>query len=183
MENYDINETADDFTFDEDDYLAEMRQEYVKEHKNYYIDICAGIETGDIETAARLAHTIKSSAAMIYEPALSEISAILEKLLMQGDIPDANTLKSFGDEFNKVLNNIGEVEQIVINEEDKLGIDESINLLNKVKPLVAEQSLECMDMLETLRRIPGSEEFCEKIRSYEFDEAVEELEKLLNSLA
>ena len=176
------NENIDDLQFDEQDRM-ELRYEFAKLHKGYYEEISQAYEMGDTELVRRLAHTLKSSAALIHESKLSELSKEIEQKLRNGVMPEIDFLASFRDEFIKVMADIGEKTLIPVKAEELLGEDEARRLLDMTEPMLKAKKVESIDMLEGLRKIFGSEDLCERLEYYEFDEALSELKKLRESLA
>jgi len=160
----------------------ELRYEFVKTHKDYYEQICERLGSGDFKTAWRLTYTIKSSAGLICEPFLAKLSGDLVACIIKGDSPDECTLADFKNELDRVIAEIGVKKRILVSSDQLLGKDESFQLLNRVEPLIVNQNGEFLSMLESLRKIPGSEVLCENLESYNFDKALSELINLRETL-
>ena len=179
--NNDISTDINDREFDEQ-LKRELRYEFVKAHKDYFEQICKHLDDGDSDTARRLTHTIKSSAGLIHERTLSKLSENLESQIDGGGSPDKHVLVDFEKEFDRVINEIGEKERVSVSDDELLGKDESLQLLDTVEPLIKAQKGESLNMLDSLRKIPGSEEFCENLETYDFDAALSELINLRKTL-
>ncbi|MCL2248248.1 MAG: Hpt domain-containing protein [Oscillospiraceae bacterium] len=177
-----IFENVDDLEFDEQ-LKRELRYEFVKVHNNYYEQICENLDKRDFETAQRLTHTIKSSAGLIHELVLAKLSEDLESQIIEGNSPNKDTLIAFKNEFDRVITEIGVKERVLLTACELLGKDESLELLDIVEPLIIRQSGESLKMLDRLRKIPGSEELCENLDAYDFDNAISELMRLREILS
>ncbi|MCL2226904.1 MAG: diguanylate cyclase [Oscillospiraceae bacterium] len=90
--------------------IAKLRIDFVRHHKNAFIEMCNAIDTGDTETAHRLAHTIKGSAGLILESALARTAEKVEQVLAEAAAPTDSQLSALEREFVRVLLDIGEVE-------------------------------------------------------------------------
>ncbi|MCL2171444.1 MAG: response regulator, partial [Defluviitaleaceae bacterium] len=88
--------------------LTELKAIFVKTHKTSISTIHQALDEGDIDTAHRLAHTIKSAAAMIYENALSEAAQKIELVLAKKQQPTHAQLSTLKTELDHVLHSIGE---------------------------------------------------------------------------
>jgi HPt (histidine-containing phosphotransfer) domain-containing protein len=162
--------------------LEKLRHDFAKRHKNSFTDTMHAIETGDLETAHRLAHTIKGLAGLIFETPLSDIANEIELVLEKREKPTSIQLNKFEREFNNVLKGIGEIEQPAAYDGEYLGAEEALALFEKLAPLLATNNATCLDMLNDLRKIKGSEEICTSIENFNFKEAAKEAAILTDEL-
>jgi len=88
-----------------DRYLQErFRESFFKENQTKYEDITKALDTGDIKLAHRLAHTLKSNAALLGKENLRKASAEVEALLKDGkNLVTQEHLDLFRAELNSVL--------------------------------------------------------------------------------
>jgi HPt (histidine-containing phosphotransfer) domain-containing protein len=156
--------------------LAELKKLFVKNHINTMSTIRQSLEN-DAETAHRLAHTIKSSAAMIFEDTLSEAAKDIELVLAKKEQPTAEQLSALEAELERVLSIIAEPQAITA-VDSPLNPQEALALLDKVEPLLKNRNSTCMELLPDLRRIPDSDLLCTQMENYNFSDALKTLEAL-----
>ena len=83
--------------------LNVLRPMFVDSQKYAIDDIYQAVENRDIKTAHRLAHTLKSSAWLIYETRLAELAKKAELMLLQGEMPAPGLLAELERELSGVL--------------------------------------------------------------------------------
>ena len=156
---------------------------FVKENQNAYESIVGLLVAGDIKTAHRIAHTLKSAAGYLKKYELQDASASLEKSL-SGETPgfkpeQLDTLKK---ELSSALL---EFEPVVEQEngnssgeavETNLSDDELKSLLKEIKPLLEKGDFYASKYADRLRAIEGMETLAERIDDYDFQGALELLE-------
>ena len=162
--------------------LTELKTLFVKNHKNTISTIRQALDEGDIDTAHRLAHTIKGSAAMIYEDILSQTAKEMEFVLAKKEQPTQKQMLALEAELERALLSIGTQAARTPADNANLSAKESLALLDKVKPLLASRNAACMAMLGDLRKIPFAESLCSQIEDYNFKDALETLEELQKKL-
>jgi len=158
--------------------LGKLRADFVKNHKNVFIDITHALDAGDAETAHILAHTLKGLAGLIHEPTLAQIAAQFEQVLTSGKKPEADQLSDLESELNSVLASIGESEMVTFGDEVLLDKEDAVALLDKLELSLASQNTDCINLLDALRAIPQSGELCRQIEDFNFRVALEALIKL-----
>jgi len=179
--NNSIYTSEEDFEFDEQ-LKRELRYGFVTTHKDYFEQISKSLKNKDFGTARRLTHTIKSSAGLIHEITLAKLSEDLESQIIKGESPDKEVLADFEIEFNRILSEIGEKERVSVSVDELLEKGESLQLLDAVEPLIKSQNGDSLNMLDSIRKIPGSEELCENLETYDFDAALSILVNLRETL-
>jgi len=166
-----------------------LKVQFIKKNRNVHNEISKAIDTGDIELAHRLAHTLKSNAAQLNKTILQHVSEEIEDNLIGGkSLVTPNQMETLEIELNSV---IAELEPEVAGLESEaaesaqgeasasLMIVDARNLLEKLEPLLKSSDPECFELTDSLRLIPGSEELVAYMEDFDFESAVEVLYKLL----
>ena len=158
--------------------LEKLRSDFVRSHENTFDGIIEAISTGDIETAHRLVHSVKNSAGLINESMLMQAAQRMEDMLADGEIPESGQLSGLEHEITRVLAGIPKLEiakPSVVSGFDK---DKAMALLNELEPLLASQNVECLSLLDELRKVPGTDVLCRQIEDFDFRAAAETLSSL-----
>jgi PAS domain S-box-containing protein len=167
-----IDERAEDL-----EMVKKLKETFVRDNVGKYKEIIWNIENGQGETAHRLVHTLKSSAALIEKWELQAISAELEALLRdkKSFIPKTK-LDLLENELSAVLK---ELKPFAIKNEGRKKITddpETIRtLLTQLEPLIKTRNPESLDFLEQVNAIPGAEELASQMESYDFKPALKTL--------
>ncbi|MFC1581117.1 response regulator, partial [Thermodesulfobacteriota bacterium] len=161
-------------------------------------EIKTSMAAGDVETAARLAHTVKGVAGNLGMEDLFPVAGELEKAIKLGDTGSFDHLiANFESLLNMVLRGIEDLEQKeAITQEKKAPVEEVSIDINAVKPLLIELAqlletdfTEAMDRLNDLghhlSHSPVSEEYkalenC--MEEFDTDGALKSLEDISKSL-
>jgi CheY-like chemotaxis protein len=97
----------DDDLENDENFIKSIKMLFAKSNQNKFDEITKSLETGDIVTAHRLVHTLKSNAGQIGKTGLQHISANIEYLLKDGQnnasAEDLNILKT---ELSSVLDEL-----------------------------------------------------------------------------
>jgi len=146
-----------------------LRVDFARIHKKTFLTINQALETGDVETAHRLAHTIKSSAGLIGEKALSKIAGDVEASLRDEKTPTGIQLHTLENELNHTLESIVVPETV----QHLRGTEKSkaIAVLDKLKPLLDSHNAECLNLLEELNPIPEAAILVRQMENIEFEAA------------
>ena len=157
---------------------------FVKENKNTSKIIAESLKAGDIETAHRTAHTLKSSAGYLNKKELQEAAFSLEQTLK--DDPTGYTqeqLDAVGRELEKALL---EFEPLIENEESKkpkavqVSDEELSALLAELEPLLEKGDFSATEYVDRLYGIAGMEMLAERVDNYDFESAYKLLKTLRN---
>ena len=165
---------------DDEALLKELRKNFVKSNQDTFEKINQALSDNDIKTAHRIAHTLKGNAGQINEKELQAAAAAVETALAdeKKHLTDGHmfTLQS---ELNIVLSRL---EPYLEKAVSASALDENTarELLTKLEGLLASSSSECIDMVDEIRRIPGSDKLAQQIEDFDFEGAMETLEKLKN---
>ncbi|MCL2248258.1 MAG: response regulator [Oscillospiraceae bacterium] len=168
-----------------DELTTELRRDFMKKHENTYEKLCNQIDTGDLRSAHILAHSLKGVAGLLKLTTLSNIALRLERILDKGDMPPRSILYEIGNEINRILMYFGEVEQklgLETGKTDKLSKEESLTLLDKLKPLLETNNVDCLDLLDEIKRTPGANELFEYVSTLSFKQSLDALESLRKNL-
>ena len=166
---------------EDDKALTHLRKHFVKNNKDTFSQIKLTIDSGDIKTAHRMVHTLKSNAGQIGEHRLQNVSFVLEEILSAEKNPVAEThLKLLEIELSSTLEKLA----LLVGEDDEKTIFETVDaaealeIINKLEPMLTKRNPECMDMLDDIRKIPGAEDLTMYVEDFEFVQALEELVKI-----
>ncbi|MCL2248180.1 MAG: ATP-binding protein [Oscillospiraceae bacterium] len=148
---------------------SRLRIDFARRHRGKVGEIKNSISSGDIETAHRLAHTLKGTAGLIYETALSDIAQQIENILANGETPTDEQLTTMENELARVIESIGRPEQTDVSADwDKENI---LALLDKLEQMLADNNAESISLLDELRAIPEAAVLIRQIENFEFASA------------
>ncbi|MDR0313463.1 MAG: response regulator [Treponema sp.] len=178
---------------------------FMESNRNIYNEIIKAIEEGDIKTAHRFSHSLKSNADMLGKTRLKKAAEEVQNLLLSGedlspksaaDWPIMSILKT---ELNAVLEEftplMTETALLAINaemESEPLTEEQTRALLEELEALLDGGDTDCLDLIEDLRLIPESGgqmsngpmlgqlilELVQQIEYFEFDKAMKTLLRL-----
>ncbi|MCL2703162.1 MAG: response regulator [Defluviitaleaceae bacterium] len=155
---------------------------FVKDNRDTFKKITDSLSSGDIKTAHRIVHTLKSSAGYLEKTELQEASLSLELSLgAQSPGYTPQQLDVIEKELEKVLR---EFEPIAKNAEAEkpetveVGAAERASLLTELKPLLEKSDFGASGYVEKLQGIAGMEELAERIDDYDFEGALAVLNAL-----
>ena len=186
------------FGGDEKVYFQTLR-EYRKTHGNDLERIKSALKEGDIKTACRMAHTLKSSSAFIGAETLSGIALTAEDALKAADqgslAPGAGW--SISAEIDKILAELENAFLEILAELDSLpGIEEpktpfdrdrALDLIEKLVPLLEVSDAAVFILRDEIEEIfvpfgDEGKEFLSMIDGFEFPEAAKILFKIKGML-
>jgi HPt (histidine-containing phosphotransfer) domain-containing protein len=159
-----------------------LRAEFAKHNENAFSEITAAIDGGDMKTAHRVAHTLKSNAKLIGEDELSRLALEVEGLLKDGTAPSGELLASLGKELADVLSGIAPPEKGPFIEPKELDKEKAEVLFAKLEKMLDSRSAECLALVASLREVPATEELVAQIENFDFTKALETLRNLIKSL-
>jgi PAS domain S-box-containing protein len=174
---------------EEDEKMKErLKLTFVKDNQNTFGEIKAAIEAEEIKTAHRLAHTLKGNAGQIGETRLQQAALEVEKLLTNEENKlTEEVICILEKELNLVLENLAPL-LLETKKQADLSQQESLDLLHKLRLMLANRNPECFNLLDDLRRIPKAAENPEirrlinYIDEFEFSQATESLGKIMKEL-
>jgi signal transduction histidine kinase/CheY-like chemotaxis protein len=143
------------------------------------------LESGDVKTAHRIVHTLKSNAGQIGKSALQQTAAEAEHLLKdEQNLLTPEVLERLDEELKAVL---AELEPLLAEAEADSAEaitdhEEVAKLIEQLEPLLADSNAEVMNLLGQVRRIKEYPDIIPKlagqIEDFEFEEAKKTLAKL-----
>ncbi|MDR2964744.1 MAG: Hpt domain-containing protein, partial [Treponema sp.] len=157
-----------------------LRLNFYKNNQTVHKEIAEAVAAGDIKLAHRLAHTLKGSAGLLGKAGLKNAASEVEALLRDGvDSIWDNKMNILKTELTLVLEEF----KLLADEaaQDKLpalNAEQTLALFEKLKPMLENSNPECVDLLGTLRAVPGTEVLAQQIENFNFDTAVKTLEEL-----
>jgi len=165
---------------------AELRRKsiltFVKENKDTFESITNALNKGNITTAHRIAHTLKSSAGFLGKKALQDAAFSLEMSLHAN--PPSYTpeqLDAIKKELRKaILEFLPIVEEAESEKPEvvQIGAEELTALLDELKPLLEKGDFSATRYVQKLLGIAGMKEFAEMIDDYDFPGALKMIESL-----
>ena len=150
---------------------------FVKENLTTYESFSNALESGDIKTAHRIAHTLKSSAGYLGRRALQTAATTLEDSLRnETDNHTPEQLVVFEKELGKALREfmpLYEEAQSEKHDSVQASAEEVAALFAELKPQLEQGDFGAVDFVEKLESIAGLEELARLIDDYEFESALE----------
>jgi len=171
--------SIDDF-MKQDEVATKIKTDFARDQKNALANINDAIADGDINTAHRLAHTLKGLAGLMNETALFYAAENVEHLLAEGEI-QFDRMSTLEYELKRVLEEIGELEptQLATNSEKPFDKENAISLLEKISPLLTNRSSACLDHISDLRQLPETAVLVRQMEDFDFPSALKTLTTLL----
>jgi HPt (histidine-containing phosphotransfer) domain-containing protein len=155
---------------------------FVKENRNTFENISHSLSTGDIKTAHRIAHTLKSTAGYLGKTELQKAAFSLEESLKNGTADyTPGQLEHIGKELSSAL---CEFEPMVKEGESekpkavRIDAEKLAALLSELEPLLKKGNFNAINYVTDLQGIEGMEELAELINDYDFDSALEKLNSI-----
>jgi CheY-like chemotaxis protein len=175
----------------EDELQRKLTKDFVRDNQNRLGEIETAAKAGDIKLAHRLAHSLKSNAGQLGKPALQQAAAIVEQHLKNGEnLVTEEQLNTLETELNAVLKQFtaeleaasgkqaDESKDQTKDEQEWLGSQSSLELIEKLEPLLEMGSVQCRKFIDNLRRIHGSEKLIEQMEDLDFERAFVSLAEL-----
>ena len=170
---------------------AKLESDFVKINQTKFDEIENAVNTGNINLAHRLAHTLKSNAAQIGKSALKEAAAEVEAAFKDGENKVSETqMETLRTELSSVLVDLrpylAEAADQVQPEETiaYFDIERARKLIEKLDPLLKSGNPESLKMIDKLKVIPKSGELIKHMENFRFiaaENALEELKKELEA--
>jgi CheY-like chemotaxis protein len=166
-------------------------------NKTVYDEIIKAIDEKDIKLAHRLAHTLKSNAGMLGKTRLQEAAGDTEHLLEnEENRTNQSVLNILKTELEAAINELEPlaVKENVVSEtkHGALGESETRALLDELETLLDGGDSECLNLINRLQMIPGSDGpvvhvslirgLIQQMEYFEFDAAMETLARLKQEL-
>ena len=154
---------------------------FVKEYQDAYDGFATLLESNDMETAHRIAHTLKSAAGYLGKRELQEAALSLELSLTNN--PPGYTSQQLSTLKKELSAALFEFEPILAEAEEEkpeaVEIDdgELADLLAELEPMLRKNDFAAGNYVEKLRSITGMQELADLIDDYDFAAAIKFLEE------
>jgi len=168
------------------EFQKSIRITFVKSNCKKIEEITKALESGDINLAHRLAHTLKGNAGQIGKTSLQKAAADVERLLKEGkNLVIDEQLKLLENELAAVLNEFsplsGEPSPSAPRGEP-LEARAVLELFEKLGPMLKTGNSDSIKHIDTLRLIPESEKLIRQIEDFDFEDAFVTLGELKKNL-
>jgi HPt (histidine-containing phosphotransfer) domain-containing protein len=166
----------------EDKLFHKAAVTFVKDNQDTFEKITNSLNSGDIKTAHRIAHTLKSSAGYLKKKELQEAAFSLE-LSLQNEPPDytSKQLDIFEKELIIALHEFSPLlKEAESAKPDSVQIDavKLAALISKLEPLLRSGDFSASNYVEELQGIIGMKELAERIDDYDFEGALQLLREI-----
>jgi signal transduction histidine kinase/DNA-binding response OmpR family regulator len=169
---------------------------FLKDNKNKYSEITEALNAGDIKLAYRLAHTLKSNSGHLGKISLQQAAANVEECLKDGqNMVTVQQLNALETEINAAFaelsteaaaNSTPQVNEAsgheAAGQTEPVDIEFVKELIEELEPILQMGSLDCRELADSLRRIPGSGELRQQIENLDFEDALVSLAELKKNL-
>jgi HPt (histidine-containing phosphotransfer) domain-containing protein len=170
------SDTQQDRSAKEDELFHKASVTFVKDNRETFINITGSLHSGDIKTAHRIAHTLKSSAGYLGKKALAEAALSLEDSLSSE--PPVYTSEQLSTLENELNNALREFEPLLAEAEANkpkaaaVGKDKLAAILEGLRPLLENGDFSAANYVDELQCIAGMEKLAELIDDYDFEAAL-----------
>ena len=169
-----IENPASKYEQDTVELHRKLRINFVKNNQTVYTEINEAVAAGDIKLAHRLAHTLKGNAGLIGKAGLQNAAARVEASLKDGTVPipedEANLLKTelmlVLDELKPLLAEAGGWEK-----PKPLSSEQILALFEELEPMLDNINPECVNLIDAIQTVPGTEELARQMEDYDFESA------------
>ena len=163
-----------------------LRINFIKINQTKFAEITDAISAGDIKLAHRLAHTLKGNAGQVGKIQLQSIAAEIENMLNNGatEIPEKNMSRLRAEleqalrEFRPLLDE----ELAARSGYPPLNNKQTLALFEKLELMLENINPECVNLLDEIRSVPGTEKLERYIENYDFYSALTALLNLKKEL-
>jgi len=161
---------------------------FVKDNRGRFKEIEEAFNAGDLKTAHRLAHTLKGNAAQLGKTLLRQAAADVEYGLKDGNnFVTSRQMSMLEMELNAVLAELEPLyeeytQSAAAVQTEPLDAQSARELIENLEPLLEMGNPECRELIDNLRRIPGSETLTQQIEDLDFEPAIDTLAELKKKL-
>jgi len=167
--------------YKDEELEKKFKASFLRNNQNMYSEFEEALSNEDRELAYRLVHSVKGNAGQAKMKKLAKAAAEVEKLLNseEAHIPEEK-LRNLKYELESALVKlkplIDEIE--AVKTKKPLDKEQTLALLNKLKPMLEDNDSECLEFLDDIRSIPESEVLAAQIEQYDFGSALKTLESI-----
>jgi signal transduction histidine kinase/CheY-like chemotaxis protein len=170
----------------DDELLLELKTIFVNDNQNRFAEFMAALNGNNIQTARRIAHTMKSNAGTIGKVALQEAALEIEKSLLGGEnLLTEKQINTFETELSKALREFspflddGSVPTPASAPASEAEIP--LALTEELRELLQNGSPGSIKFTDALRAVPGCEKLIRQIEDFDFDDALDTLNALMKN--
>ena len=161
--------------------LQKLIKNFVKNNSGMFDKFKAALDAGDIVSAHRMMHTLKSNAAQLDKNLLKEAAEEIEECLKDGvNLATSEQLTVLREELEKVITEL----KFVVNEPSESSPAKPektsnktliMELINELELMLMESNTDCLEYIDKYRQIPDSDILIGQIEGFDFAEAMETL--------
>jgi CheY-like chemotaxis protein/HPt (histidine-containing phosphotransfer) domain-containing protein len=172
-------------------FYRELLSDFIKTHSTDMQKIKSALDIDDFVSVRHIAHTLKSTSALIGAKSLSEAAKLVEHILTGNDTkPARGYINKLEIEFDAVARELSAIPQPVRTLASGDGIldkNEALVLIEKLEILLKSNNTSSLDLLEEIKTTLSTfGEDCNKlidlIENFEFTEAAELVNKIKNRI-
>jgi len=172
-------------SWQDDYYRYDLHQglidNFVKSNTDKFTEITNALEKGDIRHAHILVHTLKGNAGQLNKLALQRAAFELEQALREGiDSSTPEQLKMLATELSTVLAEMIQTIDDDTKQQECLSPQDSRDVLLRLEHILKDSSTECLNYIPELRMIKGSKELVRHMCEFNFKQASQALNDLIN---
>jgi len=177
----------------DEELLEQLKADFVKDNQTTFSKIISAAAGGNIKLAHRLAHTLEGSAGLINEQYLQKAACEAAALLKSGkNFLTETCLNTLETELKSVLEKLAplfvqvkapvpgknagpaspETEGVSYNRK------KALRIIKHIEPMIMNGNPECLDYIEVLRTIPGSQRLIKQMEDFDFNPAIETLAEM-----
>ena len=174
----DYEQSASGERYFEDALQKKLQISFVKNHQDTYKKISAAIAADDRKLAHRLVHSLKGNAGQMGKTGLQQAAESVEFLIQGGTPISENGLSLFKTELESVLEELEPLLDEPCEAIQPMDAEQTLALFEKLEPMLANINPECVNLLDDIRAVPGTEELARQIEDYDFESAAQTLAEL-----
>ena len=158
--------------------LGKLQIDFIKNHKNIFLDITQALAADNSEAAHMTAHTLKSLAGLINENDLVRLAEQIEITLADKKVPTPAQLSDLENELTRVFERIGTPEATLFPGYMAFDKQEATRIFDKLEPLLVSHQTVGDDFINTLRSLPEMAVLTQQIEDFDFEQAMKTLHTL-----
>ncbi|MCL2015265.1 MAG: ATP-binding protein [Defluviitaleaceae bacterium] len=173
-------------------FFNDLRKEFSRSQRHIIWDIRQALEKKDLFSCRRFAHTLKGLAHTIKESDLAETAGRLETLFEQDKICEEifEKITLMEQQLTAVIATIPKDENGILaqtaespeNAAPALTAEEITETLLNLRPLLEESSMESLNVVQNLEKVPQATILVYRVQNFDFDNALKDLAVLLEIL-
>jgi CheY-like chemotaxis protein len=161
---------------------------FMRNNKTVVPEIRKALDNGEVKLAHRLAHTLKGNAGLLGRERLQKAAQEVESLLMhEQNLANQVVLGDLEAELDAVFK---ELTPLVAPEvspgagpgPEPLALAQTRGLFEELEALLDGGNPECLNLIGSLRRVPGSGALIQHLEYFEFEQALSALARLKKEL-